>query len=334
MANPFDPTPRPGVVRIRLGLLVLMILVMLAVCGGAYYLVTHGGIGQVRRWVEKDTAVWPAWFKPQEIAYQPKSQQLEVNHVQAQRDLNAEEIAKLKGRLTGIEATLEVLKNRKDPTPPPAKAPAQPKKRSMLFVSHELKEESTPPPNTYSLAPGATKIPCQVETAINSDVEGYLTAKVTSAVYDTATGQHLLIPQNSTILGHDKSNNLVFGNERLPMISLTLAFRDGRSVELGEAPITDQQGVAGLTGEVNNHWWRLLGAVFVGGSLRAGQQVVQTEIASQGGMAPAAGAFAGTANQAFQPRVTRAMDTRPTITVEAGQLCTVLLTKPLQLPVF
>jgi type IV secretory pathway VirB10-like protein len=123
----------------------------------------------------------------------------------------------------------------------------------MLFLSHELRDEKNQAPNTYTVAPGATKIPCQVETAINSDVEGYLTAKVTSGVYDTATGRHLLVPQNSTVLGHDQSSNLLFGNERLPTVSLTLALPDGRSVELGNAPITDQQGVAGLTGKVNNH---------------------------------------------------------------------------------
>jgi type IV secretion system protein VirB10 len=78
----------------------------------------------------------------------------------------------------------------------------------------------------------------------------------------------LLIPQNSTILGHDQSSNLLFGNERLPTISLTLVLPDGRSVELGNALITDQQGMAGLTGSVNIHWWRLIGAVFVSGALQ------------------------------------------------------------------
>jgi hypothetical protein len=36
-------------------------------------------------------------------------------------------------------------------------------------------------------------------------------------------------------------------------------------------------------------------------------------------------------NQATSPRLGRALDTRPTITVEAGQLCHVILIKPLSL---
>jgi len=37
-------------------------------------------------------------------------------------------------------------------------------------------------------------------------------------------------------------------------------------------------------------------------------------------------------NQALSPRLGRALDTRPTIEVDAGQLCNVLLTKQLNLP--
>jgi type IV secretion system protein TrbI len=203
----------------------------------------------------------------------------------------------------------------------------------MLFVSHEL--PATPPASkapSYTLAPGATKLPCVVETAINSDVEGYFTAKVSANVYDTATGHHLLVPQGSTILGHDQSSTLLYGNERLPTVSLTLALPDGRSVDLGQAPVTDQQGVAGLTGKVDQHFWRLFGAVVIGGALRGGTQAVQLETARGGPVGQVAGGIAQSGSQASQQRLGRALDTRPTIRVASGQLCQVLLTKPLTLP--
>src|SRR2546428_12384812 len=102
--------------------------------------------------------------------------------------------------------------------------------------------------------------------------EGYFTAKVSANVYDTATGCHLLVPQGSTVLGHDQSSVLLYGNERLPTISLTLALPDGRSVDLGQAPVTDQLGVAGLTGRVNQHYWRLFVSGFFWGGLLGGTQ--------------------------------------------------------------
>ena len=203
----------------------------------------------------------------------------------------------------------------------------------MLFISHEIKE-GAPKPGVaeYVLAPGATKLPCILETSVNSDVEGYLTAKVSTNVYDTATGRHLLVPQGSTILGNDQSQQLLFGNERLNTISLTLALPDGRSVDLGKAPITDQQGVAGLTGDVNNHWLRLFGAVFIGGALRGGTQALQVAVSEAAGAQAFISGYNSTLNQAVSPRLGRALDTRPTITIQAGQLCNIILIKPLSLP--
>src|SRR6516165_3648092 len=163
-------------------------------------------------------------------------------------------------------------------------------------------------------------------------VEGYFTSKVSANVYDTATGRHLLVPQGSTILGHDQSQHLLYGNERLPTVRLTLALPDGRSVDLGHAPITDQQGVAGLTGDVNNHWWRLFGAIFIGGALRGGVQALQTATAQAAGAGQVAAGYGSVVNQAMSPRLGRALDTRPTITVDAGQICNILLTKELRLP--
>jgi type IV secretion system protein TrbI len=241
-----------------------------------------------------------------------------------------------------LKLELEALKKRptggtviNQPAQQAAKAPPPTPKPygSMLFVQHDVKD--APPKSTtveYELAPGATKLPCIIETAINSDVEGYFTAKVSTNVYDTATGRHLLVPQNSTILAHDQSSTLLYGNERLPTISLTLALPDGRSVDLGQAPVTDQQGVAGLTGRVNHHYWRLFGAVFIGGALRGGMQALQVAATSAAGAEQVAAGISSVGNQAVTQRLGRALDTRPTIEVDAGQLCNVLLTKPLKLP--
>ena len=103
------------------------------------------------------------------------------------------------------------------------------------------------------------------------------------------------------------------------------------SVDLGHAPVTDQQGIAGLTGKVDQHFWRLFGAVFIGGALRGGTQALQVGLTQAGSLGPVASGVGGTANQATQQRLGRALDTRPTITVDSGQLCQVLLTKPLTL---
>jgi type IV secretory pathway VirB10-like protein len=62
-------------------------------------------------------------------------------------------------------------------------------------------------------------------------------------------------------------------------------------MDLGQAPARDQQGMAGWTGYVTPHDWRLFGAIVIGGVRRGGTPAVRTEAAGAGpvGHAPALG---------------------------------------------
>ncbi|HSW13062.1 MAG TPA: TrbI/VirB10 family protein, partial [Solimonas sp.] len=56
------------------------------------------------------------------------------------------------------------------------------------------------PASPYQVMAG-TIIPAALVTGINSDLPGQVIANVSEAVYDTATGRHLLIPQGSRLIG-------------------------------------------------------------------------------------------------------------------------------------
>jgi len=250
----------------------------------------------------------------------------------------------LNQRFSAIEARLTALENQPKPkpaTPPPpvkqpklAAAPIQPKPhRPMLFVSNKVEPKESDE-DTYLLAPAATKIPCVVETAMSSDTGKTFTAKIRNGIYDTKTGQYLLIPQGSMLLGEYGGASLVFGNERLPTMALSLALPDGRSVDLGDAPVMNQAGMSGLVSDVNNHWWRLIGATLVLGALRGGQQAVYTVVNPSDTAGAIASGISSATSQVGQTKLNRAIDTRPTITVEAGTLCQIVLTKPLKLAAY
>jgi type IV secretory pathway VirB10-like protein len=249
----------------------------------------------------------------------------------------AEHEAKLRDHESRIKTLEERMKGHKPPPTPQAQAqaqvPAKPKVyRSMQFVSNKVEPKTVEDPDTYLLAPGATKLACTVETAMHSDVESYFTAKLRHDIYDTATGTHLLAPQGSTILGRYHSQQLLYGNERLPTTSLTLALPNGTSVDLGDAPVMDGTGQAGLVSRVNQHYWRLFSSIIIMGVLRGGQQAIQTQMTATDPSGAVASGIAGAANQAGQLRIGPALNTKPTITVEAGEPCNVLLIQPLSLP--
>jgi type IV secretory pathway VirB10-like protein len=229
------------------------------------------------------------------------------------------ELVRLRNELLAMKLKLEELDKRKSGTPvvqppPPAQSVAKPPEKrpaAMLYYHKDLQDKTLPASTVplYTLAPWAIKLPCTIEPLLNSDVEGYFTAKVTTNVYDTATGRHLLVPQGATIGGRDHGSTLLYGNERLPTTSLALTIGD-RTYDLGQAPMMDQLGTNGLTGEVDQHYWRLFGAIFIGGALRGGQQMLQMDMAQAGRAGQIATGIAGLGNQAASQRIGRALDTR------------------------
>jgi len=261
------------------------------------------------------------------------------------RDTTGEELAKLNAKLTAMHQEIEELKKRKPGTTTTtaqhatqgaAAKPIEKRPAPMLYVNKDLQDKVTPASASegrleYVLAPWATYLPCIIQPLMNSDVPGNFTAKITQNVYDTRTGWHLLVPQGATIGGHDQGQTLLYGNERLPTVAISLTIED-RTYDLGQVPVTDQLGTNGLTGEVDNHFWRLAAAVLITGALKGGQQALQMSIAEAGGVGQVAGGISSTATQVTNQRAGRALDTRPTIRVFAGQSCNVLLTKPLNLP--
>lgn len=327
---PYQP---PRVVQIRGGLFWFPLLVLLMLGGGAYWYFTHRSDGKSLQTVVADATGAPSWL-PQRIQYPPEKPPPEPPKPPV-IDEDAIWRAEMLKKLQAMQNELEQVKRQKAPAapvPPPKPAPKT-KYAAPLFMAGGTKEgvHGTPEDPTYLLAPGDTKIPCTLETAMNSDVEGFMTAKVRTNVYDSKTRTKVLIPQNSTILGRDKSSGLLYGNERIPVVSMTLALPDGSSVDLGEAPIVDQQGISGLTGKVNNHWGRLLGAVFVKGALQGGAMATRTMLQEAGPAGTIGSSIAQSGAGIGQTTFGRQMDTRPTIEVDAGQLCTIILIKPLQL---
>jgi type IV secretory pathway VirB10-like protein len=199
----------------------------------------------------------------------------------------------------------------------------------MLYVVNTKIPQQPSGERTYTL-PVWSYLPCVLESLLNSEIPGHFTVRITRPVMD-ATGAVVLIPQGQRVGAKATSGELLLGNERIPTFALSLQQADGTPLELGDAPIMDAAGTNGLTGEVDNHVWRLVWtSIFLGG-LQAGQQMLQTGLGAEHGGAVAAG-IAQQGNQAARMRLGRAQDTRPTIRVFAGEGCQILTPKAWSLP--
>ena len=105
-----------------------------------------------------------------------------------------------------------------------------------------------------------TLIPAVLETAINTDVPGFVRAIVSQDVrsYD---GRRVLVPRSSRLIGQYQSG-LQAGQKRAYVIWTRLIRPDGISVQLA-SPATDFAGNTGLPGDVDSHFFQRFGSAML-----------------------------------------------------------------------
>jgi type IV secretory pathway VirB10-like protein len=185
------------------------------------------------------------------------------------------------------------------------------------------------PRSPYEIKAG-TIIPTVLITGINSDLPGTILGQVRENVYDSVSGNYLLIPQGSKVLASYDSM-VAYGQERVLVCWQRLIRPDGTSLSLDCQPGVDLAGYAGFTDQVDNHWWRVITGIALGSVLAAGVVVPQGNVAGYVptiGQGMAANA-AGSVNQAGQQITTRALNIQPTIKIRPGFSVNVLVTKDL-----
>jgi type IV secretory pathway VirB10-like protein len=134
-------------------------------------------------------------------------------------------------------------------------------KARMNVADDYLKYTRTPPLSRFEIQAGR-EIPAALEQGLNSDLPGELKALLMSNVYDTATGQYLLIPQGARLVGAYNSR-VGYGQSGVQVTWQRVIFPDGSSIYLGGMAGLDAQGHAGLRDTVDHHYKQLFGfAVF------------------------------------------------------------------------
>lgn len=105
-----------------------------------------------------------------------------------------------------------------------------------------------------------TLIPAVLETAIDTDVPGYVRAIVSTDVR-SFDGKRVLVPRSSRLIGQYKSG-LTSGQKRAYVIWSRLIRPDGVSVNLG-SPAVSFGGETGLPGKVNSHFFERFGSAML-----------------------------------------------------------------------
>ncbi|QQN74472.1 TrbI/VirB10 family protein [Croceicoccus sp. YJ47] len=105
-----------------------------------------------------------------------------------------------------------------------------------------------------------TLIPAILETAIDTDVPGYVRAVVSQDV-KSFDGRRVLVPRSSRLIGQYQSGLQAY-QKRAYVIWTRLIRPDGVSVNIG-SPATGFDGTTGLRGKVDSHFFKRFGSAML-----------------------------------------------------------------------
>ena len=156
-------------------------------------------------------------------------------------------------------------------------------------------------------------IPAALGRQVNSDLPGRITAYVSSNVYDR--DGNLLIPMGASLVGRYDSGVKV-GQSRLMFAFERLILPNGYSFDLPAAPGNDLAGASGMTGDVNNHFFKMFGTSLLIAILAdmGKQPQAVTQLGSSGPATGAGQVLADVSKSILERNRTIA----PTITIDQG----------------
>lgn len=185
-----------------------------------------------------------------------------------------------------------------------------------------------PPRSRFELLAGAI-IPAALQTELNSDLPGRVIAQVTAPVFDTVTGQYLLIPQGARLIGA-YDNATTYGDRRLLLVWQRLILPNGWSINLQGMEASDASGASGISDRVDNHFDRLTAAVALSAIISVVANEAEDDEAAT--LTQSVGDAAAQQAAATGGRIVdRELAVRPTLRVRAGAPVRVLVTRDIVL---
>jgi type IV secretion system protein VirB10 len=210
--------------------------------------------------------------------------------------------------------------------------------RKLAFVNAPVDRRTTSPdrvtrPASPYVVQAGTVIPGALITGIRSDLPGQITAQVTENVFDSPSGQLLLIPQGARLIGLYDSQ-VTTGQSRVLLVWNRLIMPNGRSIVLERQQGADPSGYAGLEDEVDNHWKQLIGAALLSTLLSVGSEAsagTDSNTNSAALLQALRQGFGISVSQTGQQIVRQQMNIQPTLTIRPGFPVRVIVNRDLAL---
>lgn len=218
--------------------------------------------------------------------------------------------------------------------------PNKQKRKEEFYLQKQPTTEYLPHTRNQQQSPleikTGTVIPTTMLGGLNSDLPGMILAQVSQNVYDTASGDYLLIPQGSRLVGKYDSF-IAYGQNRVLVAWNRIIYPDGSTLELEGMPGTDQSGYAGLKDQVDNHYFRIFGSAILMSVITGMYDYSQNTSGGLYGTEQTAGdsmasAVAREMSQTSQMLLRKNLNIQPTIKIRPGYKLNVMVNRDIIFP--
>lgn len=196
---------------------------------------------------------------------------------------------------------------------------------------------------SYPVAPGAeikagTLVPIVMITGINSDLPGPIVAQIIEPVFDTLTGQNVLVPAGSRVVG-SYSSTIAFGQERVLIAWDRIIRPDGVSLNIGGMQGVDAAGQSGLSDQVDRHIAEIAAAVGLSTGFELGTDVVRAFLSSNVYLRALSeisesGDAGDVGSQFVEQYAERVLNRQPTLTIRPGFRGNIFVSRDIIMPVY
>ncbi len=186
--------------------------------------------------------------------------------------------------------------------------------------------------NPDTMITQGTVVPCILQTAINTQLAGFVTCVIPVDVRSTS-GNVVLLDRGTKIVGQIESG-LMQGQDRV-FVLWTRAETPNHVIISLNAPGADELGRAGLPGAVDNHWWDRFGGALmltlVQGSLNAGTALAANSGGSGGSEAGLGFVYSAqsSGNQIANTALENSINIPPTLNKNQGDTVSVFVVQDL-----
>lgn len=199
----------------------------------------------------------------------------------------------------------------------------------------------TPAPSAYWVRQGWI-LTAVINQSLTTDAPGTFRAQVSSDVYDSITGRHLLI-ERGTMLQGPVNTDVQPGQSRMLLAVTRMDFPNGAYLNLGKWDISDRTGAGGISADhIDDHFWEQFGSAFGIAAVTAlaghydNAKNVTINVGGYGGNGGAASGLSSAAGQALTDTVKAVLQKnqnyKRTLSLEPGDKITIVLGHDLLIP--